>query len=65
MTNVICAPRSTYSSGRMAAIIPMPTKLNEPSATNTAAVGMFMLAGSSCGKNSTITASTTSVCTRP
>ena len=42
MTNVICAPRSTYSSGRIAAIIPMPTKLNEPSSTNTAAVGTFV-----------------------
>ena len=65
MTNVICAPRSTYSSGRIAAIMPMPTKLNEPSSMNTAAVAKFVPAEVSCRKKSTSTTRIAAVWTRP
>ena len=49
----------------MAAIIPMPTMLNEPSRTNTSAVGTFITVSSSCRKNTSITIRITLVCTRP
>ena len=49
----------------MAAIIPMPTMLNEPRATNTSAVGTFITVRSSCRKNTIITIRITPVCTRP
>ena len=65
MTNVIWAPRSTYSSGRMAAIIPMPTKLNEPRRTNTRAVGTLSTWRSSCRKNTSITIRIAPVCRSP
>ena len=49
----------------MAAIIPIPTKLNEPSSTNDAAVTRFMDPGWSCGKNSTRITRIAAVWTRP
>ena len=49
----------------MAAIIPMPTKLNEPRSTNTIAVGTFCTERSSWRKKIIITTRITAVCTRP
>ena len=61
---VIWAPRSTYMSGRMAAIMPMPMKESEPTTRKTSGVS-----GSACvrssPKKSTRTTSMTAVCTRP
>ncbi len=64
-TNVICAPRSTYSSGRIAASMPMPTKLNDPRAMNVSAVAGFEIEKSSCGKNRTSAMKITAVWMKP
>jgi len=50
MTNVIWAPRSTYSSGRMAAMIPIPTTEKEPANITTDAVTKFACERSSSKK---------------
>ena len=43
MTKTICAPRSTYISGRIEAAIPIPMKLTVPSSVKAAAVAKFAL----------------------
>jgi hypothetical protein len=49
----------------MAAIMPMPTKLNEPRIMNVATVAGLAADRSSCGKNSSRATKITDVWTRP
>ena len=49
----------------MAAIIPIPTKLNEPRAMNVAAVGRLARDRSSCGKKRSMTTRIAAVWTSP